>query len=568
MAGLERNYADVWEAVADRIPTATALVQGTVRRSWAEFEARAARLASAFAAAGVGHNSKVALYLYNCPEYLEAFFATLKVRAVPVNVNYRYLDDELAYLVDNADAEVLVFHASLADRVARVAPASPKLKLLLRVDDVGGVAFGDPYEDAVSSHAPAPRIERSSRDILMTYTGGTTGMPKGVMGSVGGGVDTYRTTVPSVLGLPPVETTDGIVDAAAQLIAEGRPWAALPACPLMHGTGMGIGALPALTFGGAVVLLEGRGLDVDELWSTVEREAVNSITVVGDAFARPMLRGLREGPPRDLASVRLILSAGAMFSAEVKDGLLEFLPGAAIIDYIAATEGAMGYSVSMKGAPAATGKFIPNPGVKVLTEDGQEVQPGSGESGIVAVPGSIPEGYYHDDEKTARTFKVIDGVRYSLPGDWATVEADGSLVLLGRGSQCINTGGEKVFPEEVEEILKLHPSVEDALVFGVPDERFGQRVVGVASLSPGAAAVDPDAIVDAARSKLSSYKLPRSLVLVDVVPRAANGKADYPAAKAMFDAALRADPSEAAAAAASSATSAAASAGSPPQAGQ
>jgi len=553
---LERNYADVWEAVADRIPSATALVQGTLRRLWAEFETRSARLAGAFAAAGIGHNSKVALYLYNGPEYLEAFFATLKVRAVPVNVNYRYLDDELAYLVDNADAEVLVFHSSLADRVERVAPKSPKLKLLLRVDDGGnGAAIGESYEEAVAAHEPAARIPRSGDDIIMTYTGGTTGMPKGVMGSVSGGVDTYRTTVPGVLGLPPIETTDGIVDAAATLIAEGRPWAALPACPLMHGTGMGIGALPALTFGGAVVLLEGRGLDVDELWSTVEREAVNSITVVGDAFARPMLRGLREGPPRQLDSVRLILSAGAMFSAEVKDGLLDYIPGAAIIDYIAATEGAMGYSVSMKGAPAATGRFIPNPGVKVLAEDGSEVAPGSGESGIVAVPGSIPEGYYHDDEKTARTFKMIDGVRYSLPGDWATVEADGSLVLLGRGSQCINTGGEKVFPEEVEEILKLHPAVEDALVFGVPDERFGQRVVGVASLAPGAPPVDPAEVVDAARSKLSSYKLPREVVLVDVVPRAANGKADYPAAKAIFEAA-------------NSATSSAASAGSPPQAGQ
>jgi fatty-acyl-CoA synthase len=515
----------------------------------------------------------VALYLYNGPEYLEAFFATLKLRAVPVNVNYRYLDDELADLVDNADAEVLVFHSSLGDRVDRVAPQSPKLKLLLEVAEGRGpsgvplgvsagrspertnVTVGSSYEEAVASHDPAPRITRSGDDIIMVYTGGTTGMPKGVMSSVAGGVHTYRLTVPSVLGLPPIDTTDGIIDAARQLIDEGRPWAAMPACPLMHGTGMGIGALPALTFGGTVVLLDGRGLDVDELWSTVERHGVNSITVVGDAFARPMLRGLREGPPRQLDSVRLILSAGAMFSAEVKQGLLEFIPGAAVIDYIAATEGAMGYSVSMKGAPAPTGRFMPNPNVKVFTEDGVEVVPGSGETGIVAVSGDIPQGYYHDEEKTARTFKVIDGVRYSLPGDWATVDADGSIVLLGRGSQCINTGGEKVFPEEVEEILKLHPSVEDALVFGVPDERFGQRVVGVASLAPGAVAVEPAEIIDAGRAKLSSYKLPRELVLVDVVPRAANGKADYPAARAIFEAA-------------NSATSSAARAGSPPHAGQ
>jgi fatty-acyl-CoA synthase len=272
-----------------------------------------------------------------------------------------------------------------------------------------------------------------------------------------------------------------------------------------------------------------------------------------------MLRGLRDGPPRQLDSVQLILSAGAMFSAEVKQGLLDYMPTAVVIDYIAATEGAMGYSVSMKDAPAATGRFIPNPGVKVFTEDGAEVVRGSGETGMVAVAGAIPEGYYHDEEKTARTFRLIDGVRYSIPGDWATVDADGSIVLLGRGSQCINTGGEKVFPEEVEEVLKLHAAVEDALVFGVPDERFGQRVVGVASLVPGGAAT-ADEIVDAARPRLSSYKLPRSLQLVDAVPRAANGKADYPEARAMFDAAIRS--------AVSSATSSAASAGSPPQAGQ
>ena len=546
---LEPNYADVWEALADAVPESTALLQGALTRTWAEFDDRSARLAAAFAAAGVGHGSKVALYLYNGPESREAFYAALKLRAVPVNVNYRYLDDELAYLIDNADAEVLVFHSSLGDRVERVRPRSPKLRLLLEVDDGDG---RDTYEAAISSHEPAARIARSGDDIMMVYTGGTTGMPKGVMSAVSGGVETYRATVPTVLGLPPVPDIDGIITAARGLADEGRRFVALPACPLMHGTGMGIGALPALTFGGAVVLLEGRGLDIDELWSTVEAHAVNSITVVGDAFARPMLRGLREGPPRQLDSVQLILSAGAMFSAEIKQGLLDFMPTAMVIDYMAATEGAMGYSISTKDAPAPTGRFMPNPETKVFTEDDREVMPGSGETGIVAVSGAIPAGYYHDDEKTARTFKVIDGVRYSLPGDWATVEADGSIVLLGRGSQCINTGGEKVFPEEVEEVLKLHPGVEDALVFGVPDERFGQRVVGVASLSPGAAVASPEEIVDGARATLSSYKLPRRLLLVDAVPRAANGKADYPTAKAMFEAA----------------TSSAASAGSPPHAGQ
>jgi fatty-acyl-CoA synthase len=376
----------------------------------------------------------------------------------------------------------------------------------------------------------------------MTYTGGTTGMPKGVMSRIHTAVDTYLVSVPPVLGLAPLSAPEQIVDMARQLADEKRQYASMPACPLMHGTGLGIGALPATTFGGRVVLLTGRGLDVDEVWSTVEREAVNGITIVGDAFARPMLRGLREGAARELGSVSLILSAGAMFSAEVKEGLLEFMPAATIVDYIAATEGAMGVSISTKGSPAPTGRFVPNPGVKVFTEDGHEVGVGSGETGMVAIAGAIPDGYFHDDEKTARTFREFGGVRYSVPGDWATVDADGLITLLGRGSQCINTGGEKVFPEEVEEAIKRHPSVEDALVFGMPDERFGQRIAAVVSLeraNDGTAAtftpLDLNAIVDSVRDQLSSYKVPRELAVVDDVPRAANGKPDYARARELFE---------------------------------
>jgi fatty-acyl-CoA synthase len=225
-----------------------------------------------------------------------------------------------------------------------------------------------------------------------------------------------------------------------------------------------------------------------------------------------------------------------MFSAEVRGGLLEHLPGAAIVDNIAASEGSMGVALSTAGNVIPTGTFLPNPGVKVFMEDGTEVQPGSGDIGMVAVPGSIPVGYYHDEEKTKKTFREFDGVRYSVPGDWATVEANGTLTLLGRGSQCINTGGEKVFPEEVEEVLKLHPAVEDALVFGLPDERFGQRIAAVISLAPDVdPAIQPKDIVDGVRDRISSYKLPRDLAVVEVVPRAANGKADYPTARELFE---------------------------------
>jgi fatty-acyl-CoA synthase len=524
----------VWESVADAVPDQVALVQGPTRRTWAELDDRAARLASAFAAAGLAAGSKVAQYLYNAPEYLESYAAALKLRAVPVNVNYRYLDDELLYLLDDSDAEALIYHSSLADRVERIRALATKLRLLIEVDDGGpSVDAAEPYEGVLAAHPPAARIARSADDVTMLYTGGTTGLPKGVVSRIGPGVGTLMAAVPPIVQVAPLSEPAEIASVARRLADEDRPIVSMPACPLMHGTGLAIGAMPALTFGGRVVLLAGRGLDAEELWSTVERERVNSITIVGDAFARPMLRALQDAGPRQLDSLLLIMSAGAMFSAEVKAGLLEHVPGAMVVDYIAASEGAMGVSVSTKDAPAPTGRFHPNPGVKVLAEDGAEVAPGSGAMGMVAIAGEIPTGYYKDDEKTARTFRLVNGVRYSIPGDWATVETDGSIVLLGRGSQCINTAGEKVFPEEVEEVLKLHPAVEDCLVFGVEDERFGQRVAAVASLAPGVSA-EPSSVVDAARSRLSSFKLPRQLVLVDTVPRAPNGKADYAGARRLF----------------------------------
>jgi fatty-acyl-CoA synthase len=534
---VERHLATVWESVVDAVPEQIALVQGDVRRSFAEFDDRAARLAAAFTAAGLGPGSKVALYLYNSPEYLESYFAALKIRAVPINVNYRYLEEELLYLLDNAEAEALVFHSELGARVGRVRARAPRVRLPVVVDDGSGTLAGaERYDDVVAAHAPAPRISRSPDDVTMLYTGGTTGMPKGVMSRIGGAVESLLVTVPPALGLAPLTDPSQIAPTARVRADQGQQWVSLPACPLMHGTGIAIGTIPATTYGGKVVFLARRGLDAGELWSLVERERVNGIAIVGDAFARPLLRELQDGVARDLTSLRLILSAGAMFSVEVRRGLLELLPAATIVDYIAASEGYMGVSISTKDRPAPTGRFLPAPGVRVLAEDGRAVEPGSGEMGMVAVSGTIPLGYYKDGEKTARTFREYHGVRYSLPGDWATVESDGTIALLGRGSQCINTGGEKVFPEEVEEIVKQHDGVDDCLVFGVPDERFGQRVVGVVSLAPASTAT-PERLIAAARERLASYKVPRALLVVDTVPRGPNGKADYPAARALFDAA-------------------------------
>lgn len=536
---MERHFATVWESVADVVGDEVAVVQGATRRSWTDLEDRASRLAAALVGVGVEPGTVVAQYLYNSPEYLETTFASLKVRAVPVNVNYRYLDDELLHLIEDSEARVLVFHASLGDRVARVLDRAAGLRLVVEVDDGAAHVDGtERYEDLLAGHTGVPRTTRSPDDITMTYTGGTTGLPKGVMARIGTGVDATLSSTPVLLGHAPVTGPGGAAPLARLLADTDARLVGLPACPLMHATGLTIGAVPAMSVGGTVAPLAGRGLDVDELWTLVDQEGVMAITVVGDAFGRPMLRGLRDGPSRSLASVRAVLSSGAMFSTEVKQGLLEHLPdGAYVLDFIASTEGTMGTSIATRDRPAPTGRFTPSPGVRVLDEHDRDVVPGSGQGGMVAVPGAIPLGYFRDPAKSARTFRPVDGVAYSFPGDWATVGPDGSLTLLGRGSQCINTGGEKVFPEEVEEAIKRLPSVDDALVFGVPDERFGQRVVAVVSAAPGAPMPAGGAIVDALREQLSSYKVPRHVVVVDEVPRAPNGKADYPGAKLVYEAA-------------------------------
>ena len=537
VAAVEDHFASLWERIADAIPDADAIVQGEVRRSWGELEARAARLAGALTAAGLAPGSKVALFLYNGPEYIEASFAALKVRAVPVNVNYRYLDDELHYLLDNADAEAVVFHTSLGDRVAAVRDRLPLVRVWLAVDDGppeggrdGSAGVGLPYEEALSAAEPATRIERSEDDLTLLYTGGTTGMPKGVMGKVGNGVRAGLAGLGPLVGMQ-AATSATAVGAAARLHADGQQLGSVVPCPLMHGTGMGIGCTPTMSLGGKVVLLEGRGFDPREVWSLVERERATGITVVGDVFARPMLRALEameaQGSAPELTSLRLIASAGAMFSTEVKDALCERIPSVVIADLMAASEGAMGQSVHRRGSASTTGRFSVGPMTKVFDEDDREVEPGSGAVGRVAVAGGIPLGYYKDPDKTAATFREVAGTRYSFPGDWATVEHDGTITLLGRGSQVVNTGGEKVFAEEVEEVVKTHLAVDDCLVVGLPDETFGNRVVAVVAL---ASSVAGEELIAHTKAHLASFKAPKQVVVVDRVPRAANGKADYKAA--------------------------------------
>ena len=539
-APVEDHFASLWERIAHAIPDADAVVQGEVRRSWGELEARAARLAGAIAAAGLGQGSKVGLFLYNSPEYIEASFAALKARAVPVNVNYRYLDDELHYLLENADAEAVVYHTSLGDRIAAVRDRLPLVRAWLAVDDgppEGGRDgwVGQPYEDALSAAEPAPRIERCEDDLTLLYTGGTTGMPKGVMGKVGNSVRAGLAGLGPLVGMRAVTSTTA-VGGAARLHAEGRQLGWVVPCPLMHGTGMGIGCTPTMSLGGKVVLLEGRAFDGREVWSLVERERATGITVVGDVFARPMLRALEameaEGSAPELSGLRLISSAGAMFSTEVKDALCERIPSVVIADLMTASEGAMGQSVHRRGSSSRTGRFSVGPMTKVFDEDDREVEPGSGAVGLVAVAGGIPVGYYKDPDKTAATFREVAGTRYSFPGDWATVEQDGTITLLGRGSQVVNTGGEKVFAEEVEEVVKTHLAVDDCLVVGLPDETFGNRVVAVIALSSPVAGEE---LIAHTKAHLASFKAPKQVVVVDQVPRAPNGKADYKLARRLAE---------------------------------
>jgi fatty-acyl-CoA synthase len=522
------NLAEIWERIADKFPDATAQVQGNRRSSWQEFDRRADGLAATLLAAGAEHQDKVALYLYNCPEYLEGVYAAFKASLVPVNTNYRYVADELAYLWDNADAVAVVFHGVFVDTIAPMRSRVPKVRTWLWVDDGSGPCpdWATPYEEAAAT--PTGRVTgsqpRSGDDILMIYTGGTTGMPKGVMWRQDDLIRaTCSTGLPQLLSDPEeVGGHDGLV---ASLTSPGSP--GLPACPLMHGTGW-FTAHIYLCMAGSVVTLLDRKFNVIELLDTIEREHVGALTIVGDAFAKPILNALDAEPGRwDLSHLALISSSGVMWSEAVKQGLLRHQPNMLLVDAFSSSEAiGLGQSTSVAGLEAGTAKFKLGENAIVVAEDGSLVQPGSGETGRVAVGGTTPIGYYKDPEKTAATFVTIDGKRYSMPGDWATVEADGTINLLGRGSVCINTGGEKVFPEEVEEALKEHPSVYDAVVVGVPDDKFGEAIAAVVQPKEGSE-LDPTDVIAHVRVHLAAYKAPKRILPVDSIGRAANGKVDY-----------------------------------------
>ena len=529
------NMADVLAAVAVAQPDAVAQVQGKRRFTWADFEVRTRRVARVLVARGARRQDKVAQYLYNCPEYLESMAAACRASLVPVNTNYRYVERELVYLWDNADVVAVVFHGCFAERIDGLRSRLPNIHTWLWVEDDSGPCpeWAVPYEgaaadavaDAVANDGPLDLPwRRDGDDLILCYTGGTTGMPKGVMWRQ----DDYFQVLNRERPQGPYDLSRGMQGLVKQKRAEGPGRVMLPACPQMHALGM-FGSLTTLLNGGTVVTAESRRFDACETLDLVEQEKINQVSIVGDAFARPLLEALDAEPDRwDLSSLVVMRSAGVMWSHEVKKGLLQHHPQMTLVDGLGSTEAVrIGRSESTGKDAATTAVFNLGPFSAVFDDDLRPVEPGSGVVGRLAVSGNLPLGYYKDPEKTAATFLVVDGTRYSIPGDYATVDTDGTVRLLGRGSVCINTGGEKVFPEEVEELLKRHPAVRDAVCVGLPDERFGERIAAIVEPADAKTTVSEGDLIGWVKSQLAGYKAPRHVLVIDSIGRLENGKVDY-----------------------------------------
>jgi fatty-acyl-CoA synthase len=506
------NLADLFEVVVDACPDRLALVAGDVRLTYGELDRRANRLAHHLLAQGVEPGDHVGIHAFNRAEWVESMLGAYKARAVPINVNYRYVEDELRYLFDNADLVALVHEPEFTPRVEAVRVDVPRLRHTL--------VIGPAYEHALAGQSPERDFApRSPDDLYILYTGGTTGMPKGVMwrsediffGAMGGGN----------FGGPPVTRPEDLAAHAAN-----PPVIACVTAPMMHGGGQWVTFI-TFTTAGTVVLYTDRRYDAAEVWRIAARERVNSVMVVGDAMARPLAEALDTQRDLELSALAVIGSGGAILSKAVKEQLRAALPNVMVIDSFGASETGANGSVLDVNAPAAGPRFTMGEHTTVLDDDLRPVAPGSGAVGRLARRGHIPLGYYKDESKTAATFLHDgDGVRWVLPGDYATVEADGTITLLGRGSVSINTGGEKVFPEEVEAALKSHPDVFDAVVVGVPDDRFVERVVALVMPRPG---TQPglEALRDHCRASIAGYKAPRDVHLVAEIVRTPAGKPDY-----------------------------------------
>jgi 3-oxocholest-4-en-26-oate---CoA ligase len=524
---VNESFATVLEAVSDMRAGRLAVSHGERTRTWAQLDERAARLAGHLGAQGVGRDSRVAVALYNGIEYLEAVYAILKLRAVPLNVNYRYRRDEIVALLEDARAEAVVFDASLTERFADARRALPELRAAVQVGASEEVPeWAVDYEQALAAE-PAPRLERGDDQWLM-YTGGTTGRPKGVLVRHSWLFNVVSANGFLLLG-EPVPRTLGELRATLERLGPDRDAiVCLPAPPLMHATGM-YTSLGALVAGGRVVYLPSRSYDPDELAATVQREGVDTVSIVGDVFARPLAdaldRAASEGRPYRLSSLRRMLSVGVTWSAEAKRRLLRHAD-MLCRDLVAASEGGpFAVMETRRGDETATGRFRLVPGARVVDERGRDVVPGSGQVGMLAAPADEHTRYQGDEEATAKTFREIGGRRWVVPGDMASLEADGTVVFHGRGSRVINTGGEKVYAEEVEQVLLTHPAVRDAMVVGAPDERWGARIVAIVAPHPGAGLTTEEARAYVGE-RLADHKRPRDLVVVGELRRSPSGKAD------------------------------------------
>jgi 3-oxocholest-4-en-26-oate---CoA ligase len=516
------NIADLVEHSVDSVPERVAVICGDRRVTFAELEARANRLAHHLAKHGVGPGAHVGVYARNSIEAVETMVAAYKLRAVAINVNYRYVENELRYIFDNADLVALVHERSYAPRVAAVRPDTPALAHVVVIDDGSDTEYaGTSYEDALRDGSPTRDFgERSADDHYVLYTGGTTGSPKGV---VWRHEDVWR-----VLGGGINFVTGERVADEWQLAREGKQNGVLvrfPVPPLIHGAAQWA-ALQSLFTGGTVVLVP--QFDAHEVWRTVARHKVNVMLIVGDAMARPMIEAL-DTEAHDVSSLVAIASSAALFSPSVKEQYLDTLPNTVITDSIGSSEtGFTGMGLVQRGAEYTGGPRVrADPDTIVIDDDNRPLTPGTDTVGHLARGGHIPLGYHRDPEKTAALFTEIDGRRYTVPGDLARLESDGTITLLGRGNTCVNSGGEKVFPEEVEGALKSHPDVFDALVIGVPDERLGQRVAALVQPREGRTLDFADLDVHV-RKEIAGYKVPRTLWLVDAIGRTASGKPDYP----------------------------------------
>ncbi len=542
---MEFNVADLVEAACDRVPEREILICGDSRVLFKDLDLRANRLANYLRSIGVEPGQHIGVYAQNCVEWVEGMLAAYKIRAVPINVNYRYVEDELHYIFDNADIVALVFHREYADRAANIKDRLPNLKTYIAFgegnEDACAKLGAVDYEESLAQSSPDRNFgARSSDDTYVLYTGGTTGMPKGVIWThkdvifaLGGGIDPY-TGVPAE---KPEDFQDKIKADGEGMLKQ------LPMAPLMHGAAQW-NVLSQLFVGNPVFLVPG-GFEAHKCWEIVQHEGINAIMITGDATARPLMDALKE-KKYEIPSLAVLVSSAAIFSPSVKLEFLEYKEGLILMDATGSSEQGMTGKLMVtkegllqeieekkqgKVEKSRGVKIAPGPDVAVLDENWMPLPPGSEVIGKLARSGNIPSGYYKDPVKSAETFvSDANGKRWSVAGDLACMDADGTIVMLGRGSTSINSGGEKIYPEEVEGALKSHPAIFDALVVGVPDERWGQRVTAVVQCREGKSVCLAD-IDNHCRTHVAGYKVPRELHLVDEVKRAPSGKPDYRWAK-------------------------------------